>query len=247
MPRKGERRKLGVFLGVYTPTVLTILGVILYLRLGWLVGHLGLLQTLLVVALAEAVTLVTALSFSAIASNIHVGPGGAYYITSRSLGPEVGGAVGVPLFLSQAFSVTLYSYGLAESLRIIWPNAPLVPLAAAIVVLVAFLAMLGAERALKSQIPIMVMIGISLLGLLVGSLARFFQRGLPIYGPSGEVSFWEGFAVFFPAVTGVMAGLGLSGDLHKPQKAIPLGSLLAVGTGFLVYICLLYTSPSPRD
>ncbi len=116
--------KLGAFLGVYTPTVLTILGVIMYLRLGWVTGQVGLTKTIFIVVMANVITLVTTLSFSAIATNIKVGVGGAYYIISRSLGLEFGGAIGLPLFLSQAFSVTLYAFGLAESLRILWPEVP---------------------------------------------------------------------------------------------------------------------------
>ncbi len=107
--------KLGTFLGVFTPTILTILGVIMYLRFGWVVGQVGLFKTLLIVLLANSITLLTSLSLSAIATNSHVGVGGAYYMISRSLGLEVGGAIGFPLYLSQALSVTLYAFGLAES------------------------------------------------------------------------------------------------------------------------------------
>ncbi len=120
-------RKLGTFYGVYSPTVLTILGVIMYLRFGWLVGHLGLVKVLPLVLLANVITLITTLSFSAVASNTQIGAGGAYYVISRSLGIEIGGAIGLPLYLSQAFSVTLYAYGLAESLRFVWPGLPLQP------------------------------------------------------------------------------------------------------------------------
>ena len=124
--------KLGTFLGVFTPTLLTILGVIMYLRIGWLVGHLG-LPVLAVVVLANSITIITTLSFSSVATNSRVGVGGAYFIISRSLGLEIGGAIGVPLFLSQVFSVTLYAYGLAESLRIVWPDLPVMPSAFVVV------------------------------------------------------------------------------------------------------------------
>ena len=65
--------KLGTFLGVFTPTILTILGVIMYLRFGWVVGQVGLLKTLLIVLLANLITLLTSLSLSAIATNSRVG------------------------------------------------------------------------------------------------------------------------------------------------------------------------------
>jgi len=229
-------RKLGTFLGVYTPTILTILGVIMYLRLGWLVGHMGLERIFIAVVLANGITLITTLSFSAVATNSRVGVGGAYYIISRSLGIEIGGAIGVPLFLSQALSVTLYAFGLAESLRIVWPAVPLQPATWVIILAVGLLSVAGAKIALRSQIPLMILVAASLAALAVGVLIRHAPAALPASPPSGGITFWQGFAVFFPAVTGVMAGLGLSGDLRNPARAIPLGSILAVLTGFAVYL-----------
>jgi len=229
-------RKLGTFLGVYTPTVLTILGVIMYLRFGWLVGHLGLTRVLPIVLIANAITLVTTLSFSSVATNVRVGAGGAYHIISRSLGIEIGAAIGLPLFLSQAFSVTLYAYGLAESFRFIWPDLPLIPATLAVILAVGALAYVGAEQALKAQVPLLLLVALSLIALAAGAAAHSTGGAVPLLAPSGAVGFWGGFAVFFPAVTGVMAGLGLSGDLRNPGLSLPRGSLLAVFTGLVVYL-----------
>ena len=193
-------RKLGTFLGVYTPTVLTILGVIMYLRFGWLVGQLGLQRVLLIVLLANAITIITTLSFSAVATNTHLGAGGAYYIISRSLGIEIGGAIGLPLFLSQASSVTLYCYGLAESLRFVWAGVPLQLATLALVLIVGVIAYLGAEQALKSQIPLMFLVGISLAALATGALTRPAVHALATGPAIGTLRFWPGFAIFFPAV-----------------------------------------------
>ncbi len=234
-----DGKKLGAFLGVFTPTMLTVLGVIMYLRLGWLVGHLGIERIILIAVIANTITLITTLSFSSVATNIHVGGGGAYYIISRSLGLEIGGAIGLPLFLSQAFSVTLYAFGLAEALQFVLPQIPLQTSAFIIVVVVAVLAFLGAKLALKIQIPLMMLIGTSLVALTIGAASKFTGSVFTQIPVSGEVNFWVGFAVFFPAVTGVMAGLGLSGDLKDPGKSIPRGSIIAVLIGFIVY------QPSP--
>jgi solute carrier family 12 (potassium/chloride transporter), member 4/6 len=228
--------KLGTFIGVYTPTVLTILGVIMYLRFGWVVGHVGLWRALVIVLLANVITFVTALSFSAVATNSRVGVGGAYFIVSRSLGLEIGGAIGIPLFLSQALSVTLYAYGLAESLRIAWPGIPVQAAAFVIILLVGTLAFRGANAALRLQVPIMVLIALSLAALAAGSLFTGSLARLPASAPSGEFGFWFVFAVFFPAVTGIMAGLSLSGDLADPRRSIPKGTVLATLTGLAVYL-----------
>lgn len=115
--------KFGTFLGVYLPSVLTILGLIMYLRFGWVVGNVGLIKTIGIVLMASSITFITGLSASAIATNIKVGVGGEYYMISRSLGLEPGGAIGIPLYLCRTLSVTFYCYGLAEAILILWPQS----------------------------------------------------------------------------------------------------------------------------
>ena len=246
---EGDRR-LGTFIGVFTPSILTILGVILYLRTGWVVGNVGLLGALAIVVIANLITLATALSVSAVATNMEVGPGGAYYIVSRSLGVEIGVAIGLPLFLAQAFSITLYAYGLAESLQYVWPDLPQSPVAALTVLVVGLVAARGAGLALKLQLPIMVAIGVSLVVLFIGvGLSDPTNAGLrdTVGDPVG---FWAVFAVFFPAVTGILAGISLSGDLKNPKRSIPLGTIAAVLVGFVVYvvvIILLAVAATPEE
>ena len=118
---RAEVRKYGTFAGVFTPTLLTILGVIMYLRFGWVVGNVGLGGTLLIVTLSTAITFLTSLSIAAIATDQRVRTGGAYYMISRSLGIESGGAIGIPLYLAQGLSVALYTVGFAESVVNVFP------------------------------------------------------------------------------------------------------------------------------
>ena len=112
---------LGTFGGVFTPSILTILGVIMYLRFGWVVGQAGLAGSLAIVTIATLITLLTGLSISQIATDQRVRAGGAYYMISRALGVEIGGAIGIPLYLAQALSVALYTIGFAESVARVFP------------------------------------------------------------------------------------------------------------------------------
>jgi solute carrier family 12 (potassium/chloride transporter), member 4/6 len=241
------RLGFGTFLGVVTPTTLTILGVIMYLRLGWVVGNAGLVGTLSIVLIAHVITFITALSLSALATSMRVGAGGAYWLISRSMGLELGGALGIPLYLSQVLSVTLYAFGLAESVRIFYPldDTSVQWLAAGIVVAVVMLAIKSTELALKAQLPIMAMIAVSLIALVSG--VDFQGSQVPAFGPLTDASYWEVFAVFFPAVTGLLAGLGLSGDLRDPGRSIPRGVLLSVAVGFVVYMGLPWVLASAAD
>ena len=108
--------RFGMFAGVFTPNILTILGIILFLRLGWVVGQVGMWGALAIVLLANAISLLTGLSLSSIATSMRVRAGGNYYLISRSLGLEIGGAIGIPLYLSQAISVAFYIIGFTEAL-----------------------------------------------------------------------------------------------------------------------------------
>ncbi|MDH3522903.1 MAG: Na-K-Cl cotransporter [Acidobacteriota bacterium] len=245
-PAPATSEKFGTFLGVYTPSVLTILGLIMYLRFGWVVGNVGLPLTVLIVLLASSVTLITALSASAIATNMRVGVGGEYYMVAHSLGLEFGGAIGIPLYLCRTLSITFYSYGLAESIVNLLPagwgpgtERTVQIVAALTVVSITAVAGKSAGLALRLQIPIMAAVGLSLVALLIG-VATGEQRAPELVATyrTAPASFWFVFAVFFPAVTGFTAGIGLSGDLENPRHSIPRGTLAAVGTGAAIYLLI---------
>jgi amino acid transporter len=218
----------------------------MYLRFGWIVGNVGLYKTVLIVLMASSITFITGLSASAIATNIKIGVGGEYYMISRSLGLEPGGAIGIPLYLCRTLSVTFYCYGLAEAILVLWPESKgILPehslqyLTIAFIVLVTALSGKSAKLVLKSQIPIMVIVATSILALIIGVLTQ------DIHAPIKEATystapdgFWYVFAVFFPAVTGFTAGIGLSGDLKDPQKSIPKGTIGAVLAGATIYLII---------
>ncbi|HZD05538.1 MAG TPA: hypothetical protein VE173_11480, partial [Longimicrobiales bacterium] len=173
--------------------------------------------------------------------------GGAYYMISRSLGIETGGAVGIPLYLAQGLSVALYTVGFAESVVGVFPA--LDPRAVGLVttVAVALLALVSAGAAIRAQYFIMAAIGLSLVSLALGRPLEATEVELWGAAPHLSENFWTVFAVFFPAVTGIMAGVNLSGDLENPGRAIPRGTLAAIGTGYLIYMALPVILASRAD
>lgn len=240
-----ERRGFGAFQGVYTPSILTIIGVVLYLRFGWVLGNLGLWKTLLMVTGCSSVTFLTALSLSALATNRRVAGGGAYHMVSRCFGAELGAAVGIPLFLAQAIGTAFYVAGFTEAFlgtvalpgwAAGWVSARGMGLL--VLAVIAVLSLVSAKAALRAQYVIMAAIAVS--------LVSFFAGGTPgaeaLAGPAGVVAergdFWKVLAVFFPAVTGILAGVGMSGDLRDPGRALPLGTVGAVLTGYVIYMCV---------
>ena len=100
---------------VFMASISTILGAILFLRFGYAVGNVGFLGALAIIILGHAVTIPTALAIAEIATNRKVEGGGDYYVISRSFGINIGAAIGVALFLSQAISISFYIIAFSEA------------------------------------------------------------------------------------------------------------------------------------
>ena len=243
-----QPRGYSTFEGVFKPTLLTILGAIMYLRVGWVVGNAGLLGGILVVLAAVSITFATGLSLSSIASNTRLEAGGPYAMIAKALGLEVGGAVGIPLFLSQACAVAMYIFGFREGWLRIFPQhrAFLVDLIVFFIVLT--IAFISAGLAFRIQYLVMALIIISL-GSIFAS-PNFWESVQPLVligdfpgSPENEfegTNFWQVFAVFFPAVTGIMSGVNMSGELQNSRKNIPRGTLSAIGVSSIVYLSLCW-------
>lgn len=246
--------KFGTFGGVFTPCTLTILGVIMFLRFGEVVGQSGVLYAIAIVLVAKSITTLTTLSLSAIATNTRVRGGGAYYLISRSLGVEFGGAIGVLFFLAQAISVALYIIGFTEALTATFPSlqSQAIGIASLVNLIVFICVYVGAGWAIKVQYGI--------LAILVGSLASFYSGAFldfdlgtlqsnlaPRFADDSNV--FAMFALFFPAVTGIMAGANMSGDLATPSKSIPNGTLAAVAATGVIYLtmAILLGGARPSD
>jgi amino acid transporter len=235
------KKKFGAFGGVFTPSILTILGVIMYLRLGWVVGNAGLWGAIFIVLLAHVISVTTGLSISSIATDKKVGAGGVYYVLSRSLGLPIGGAIGLTLFIGTALSIALYIVGFSESFNaIIGLDASIdnIRLTGSIaLLLLTIIAFISTSLAIKTQYFILAAIFVSLASIFIGGN---WIPDIPAGGltPSPNASFETVFAIFFPAVTGFTAGIAMSGDLKDPKKAIPVGTIAAISVGFIVYIGL---------
>ena len=237
------RGTLGTFAGVFTPSVLTILGIILFLRLGFVVGNAGLLSTLIIIGIATTVSVLTSISLAAIATNITVKGGGDYYLISRTLGTEFGGAIGIVLFLAQAVSIAFYAIGFGEALSGIagW-SAGWVPqaVAGAAVLLLFGFAWAGADIASRFQFVVMAFLIAALVSFFVGAFRSFDGEAMRSMATSGggELGFWTLFAIFFPAVTGFTQGVSMSGDLRDSGRSLPRGTFAAVGLSTIVYVAV---------
>ncbi len=260
--RKASQAKVkyfGTFQGVFTPTVLTILGVIMYIRHPWVVGNAGIVGAMVIVGISVGITLFTSLSMASMTTNIRIESGGAFSIISQSLGVEIGGSIGIPLYFSQACVVAMYVFGFREGWLWIFPDHHPLLIDACTFALVALIAGISADFAFKIQYLIMAIILGSIVSIVMGafdspvdlSRLQWFGSfaGEPMTDTDTEevlslkpASFWTVFAVFFPAVTGIMAGVNMSGELSNPRISIPQGTLFAVILTGFIYLGLIFVA-----
>ncbi len=247
-------------LPVFLTAISTILGAILFLRFGWAVGQVGFWGVLGIIILGHLITVPTAMAVAEIATNQKVMGGGAYYIISRSFGLNIGGAIGLTLYLSQAISVAFYVIAFSEAfdplIKYIAENwgwliydkrAISIPTMA--LLSVVFLTK-GANVGMKILYLVVAILGLSLTMFLFGhSLTPHNQYNLSAHVNS-NYSYFQVFTIIFPAFTGLAAGLGLSGDLRDPKKSIPRGTIWATIIGIIIYVLIAYKlaiSASPED
>ncbi|KAG7526918.1 solute carrier family 12 member 7-like isoform X2 [Solea senegalensis] len=347
--------QMGTFIGVYLPCMQNILGVILFLRLTWIVGTAGILGSFAIVSMCCICTLLTAISMSAIATNGVVPAGGAYYMISRSLGPEFGGAVGLCFYLGTTFAGSMYILGTIEILlTYIIPTATVFKdgedaamrnnmrvYGTGCLVLMALVVFVGVKYVNKLALVFLACVVLSIMATYAGVIKTIIEppefhvcllgnrslknekfetcaktemvknktmttelwplfcdsqlsnatcdeyfnlnnlteiRAIPgllsgvikdnlwsTYGPAGmliekksqpsapaqeavdtynkhyvfnDIStyFTLLVGIYFPSVTGIMAGSNRSGDLRNAQKSIPIGTIMAILTTSFIYL-----------
>ena len=265
-PAESIKNSLGTLNGVFIPCSLNIMGIILFLRFGWSVGQAGVLGTIGILAIAEVMAVLTVLSFSAIVTNGNMAGGGSYFMISRSLGPEFGGAIGILFYLAYAVGVSFYIVGFATEIQSTFfetsDPATIVRIVGSLALFACLvISWIGADAFAKFNVWFFVI----QYGAIVWSICSILGgRGFSVDnldknlwsnytntndGTMEVNSMCDGskcssllvFAIVFPAATGIMEGANLSGDLKDPSKSIPRGTLMAVGAAILTYLALLFT------
>jgi amino acid transporter len=259
--------KFGTFKGVFVPSSAAILGAVIFLLMPALTADAGLLMMLAIVILSHFVTVSTTFSIADCATNlVNIGGGGLYYLTKRSLGLSFGGSIGIQLYLAQAASIGFYTFGFAEALEaVLLPWLSSIPglegiagmsllkplLATTLYIIFFIIVMTGADFTLKIQIVIFLVLMISLLAVFLSPLFKPQNEGIPVFVESlSRVNlrgnrpvtigvFFLLFTQFFPAVTGISTGLGMSGELKNPKKSLVNGTFLVIAFTFVIYIGMM--------
>ncbi|KAM6902505.1 solute carrier family 12 member 2 [Xenentodon cancila] len=250
--------KFGWIKGVLVRCMLNIWGVMLFIRMTWIVGQAGIALSCLIILMATVVTTITGLSTSAIATNGFVRGGGAYYLISRSLGPEFGGSIGLIFAFANAVAVAMYVVGFAETVVELLKEADAIMtdeindiriIGTITIIILLGISVAGMEWEAKAQIFLLVVLITAIINYFIGSFIPVeSKRARGFFGYDGTImwenmgpdfrkeTFFSVFSIFFPAATGILAGANISGDLADPQMAIPKGTLLAILITGIVYL-----------
>ncbi|RLU15442.1 hypothetical protein DMN91_012436 [Ooceraea biroi] len=242
----------GTWDGVFTSCLINIFGVIVFLRSGWIVGQAGVLNAMLIILCTVCIALVTVLSAVGICERCRVESGGVYFLLSHVLGSRFGGSIGLLYCFGQAVGCALNVLGFGESmaglvgLESAWAQRGF---ACAAVVLLSVINVAGVKWVVKLQFVLLLILLFAGVDFIVGSFVHtnvdagfngwlwenLRNNSFPDY--QDGYSWFTVFGVFFPTVTGVLAGINMSGDLRHPSSDIPNGTLAALGTGTLLYVC----------
>ncbi|XP_047029435.1 bumetanide-sensitive sodium-(potassium)-chloride cotransporter-like [Helicoverpa zea] len=260
--------KLGWVQGVLIPCLLNIWGVMLFLRMAWIVAQAGIGLSILIIFISGVVCCITTLSLSAICTNGELQGGGVYFLVSRSLGAELGASVGIIFAFANAVAASMNTIGFCDSLNELLkansvkiidngPNDTRIVGAIALFVMCVICA-IGMDWETKTQNFLITVILTAIANFILGAAlgpgsdqdkARGFV-GLSLeqarvnwspdfrYSEGSYHDFFSVFAIYFPAVTGVQAGANICGDLKDPATAIPKGTFLALAISITSYLTM---------
>merc|ERR1712088_760681 len=293
--RRGKVIKFGWIEGVLMRCLLNIWGTMLFLRLTWVIGQMGIWQGLMVITACNIITGLSALSMSAISTRGQIAAGGVYYMISRALGPAIGGSIGIMFTVANTVSVGTYTIGFDTSVSDLMQDA--IPgfngivdkgcrqagcrdndiriIGGPCLCVFLFIAFAGMDWVTRIQEALLVLLILAQVDMLLGSfldlemgtlyvqkdqagdISMLSQEQRHAYGYTGwsmdtanenfepsyrkstfasDPTFMEAFGVFFTAVTGIVAGANLSGDLKDPSYSIPKGTLLAIAGTYVTYM-----------
>ncbi|GBP86819.1 Solute carrier family 12 member 8 [Eumeta japonica] len=249
----------GTWDGVFTSCLINIFGVIVFLRSGWIVGQAGLVNAIFIVIFTVFVALISVLSAVGICERCRIESGGVYFILAHTLGSRLGGALGILYCFGQAVGCALNVFGFGESMASLidtndaWAARGF---AVAAVLLLGTINVAGVKVVIKLQFLLLVIILLAALDFFVGSFTtpvnmddvngfkgwfggQISNNTLPYY--QDGYTWFKCFGVFFPTITGILAGINMSGDLKNPSVNIPNGSLAAISTGTFLYLTFIIT------
>lgn len=242
----------GTWDGVFTSCLINIFGVIVFLRSGWIVAEAGIFFAVLIVFSTVFIALISVLAAVGICERCRIESGGVYFVIAHVLGSRFGGSLGLLYCFGQAVGCALNVMGFGESMaqlmglgESIWAVRII---AGTAVLFLGVINVAGVKWVVKLQFILLLILLMAGLDFMIGSVSHTdIENGFDGQirenleqnmwsNYSSSTSWFTVFGVFFPTVTGILAGINMSGDLRAPSTNIPNGTLAALSTGMFLYL-----------
>jgi amino acid transporter/mannitol/fructose-specific phosphotransferase system IIA component (Ntr-type) len=161
--------------------------------------------------------------------------GGVYYFLDRTMGPLVGTVGGVGTWLALIFKVAFALIGMGAYLNLFFPSFQILPLAITLAIFLGAISFFGSKSSGRIQV-ILVM-------LLLGLLSFFMISGIPEISLSSFNGLFESdfssllstAGLVYISYVGITKIASLSEEIKNPEKNIPLGIFLSLGTTVIIY------------
>ncbi|CAF1049599.1 unnamed protein product [Rotaria sp. Silwood1] len=284
------KRTLRTIPGVFCPIALSMFSISLFMRIGFVIAHAGILQTLLQFGLCFIILFCTLLSVCSLATNGAIEGGGVYHMISRALGPEFGGSIGVLFFFANVIGngqsvaalveALVDSFGPGSKANAFQDTHWWRFLYGTIINIISLITcLLGSSLFSMATFFIFILVSFSYLMVVVSFFVQSprqvvipkvntyaydhppieFNNSDLIYGrytgfssltmrentyanytidyTTGDMmNFATVFGVLFSSITGLLAGANMSGELKRPSRSIPTGSIAAIFFVFFIFI-----------
>ena len=256
--------KYDMFDGVTGKSLLEMFGVIMFLRFGYIVANAGILQTTIIIVICGFIAFGTTISISTICTNGKISKGGPYYLISRSLGPSFGIVIAFLYAAGSCIDVALNLTGFAEFLVLSYGSNDNYILSSQYwdtvlfgqvgLLLLFAVAMGGIHFVMQSNSILLLFNFLGTAAFIFGALvieSNYDQYGytapsIDTFNKNWESSYLKNqsfmtmLALFFPSITGILAGVNLAERLKYPSKHIPKGTVIAIISATLLYLLQAY-------
>ena len=162
--------------------------------------------------------------------------GGVYYFLDRAMGPGMGTVGGIGTWLALILKVAFALVGMGAYIRLFFPELEIVPVAVAIALILGGINIFGAKKGSKLQVV--------LVAGLLSLLAVFFAGGLPHcrmqhfdhFLAAGWDAILSTAGLVYISYVGMTKVASLSEEVEDPERNLPRGVFMALGTAFGVYL-----------
>jgi APA family basic amino acid/polyamine antiporter len=231
-PNQRLRKQLGLF-DVYAIATGATLSSGFFLLPGLAAQEIG--STMILAYLVAAIPLIPAMLSVVELGTAMPRAGGVYYFLDRTLGPMSGTVGGIGTWLALILKVAFALVGMGAYLRLFFPVIEIQWLAAGLAIVLGVLNLLGAKKSGALQTVLVLGLLVILIGFIGGSASGLNLANYRDVFDFETKSLLGTAGLVYISYVGVTNVASLSEEIRDPERNLPLGVFLALGTAIIVY------------